>query len=204
MQSQVQRIGVFGGTFDPIHLGHLRAAKAACDRLKLDRLIWVPNRRSPLRLEENRTPAHHRVAMLESAVGDEPGFEVSDIEAEREGPSYLVETLEALRRGQPDAEWVFLMGADSLDTFDRWVRVEDIVSMVQVCVMPRPGGEAERKFTDLEVRAPELAKKVQLLEGPHTDISASEVRHRIQTGQPITDWVPTLVSEYISEHKLYV
>lgn len=203
MQSQVQRIGVFGGTFDPIHLGHIRAAKAACEGLKLDRLIWVPNRRSPLRLDEDRTPAHHRVAMLERAVGDEAGFEVSDSETKREGPSYLIDTLETLIKEQPEAECFFLMGADSLDTFDRWVRVEDIVSMVQVCVMPRPGGEAERKLTDLEVRAPRLAQSIRLLDGPHTDISASEIRRRIQAGQPITDLVPKSVWDYIREHTLY-
>ena len=203
MSRKEMQIGVFGGTFDPIHRGHLDAARAACGFLNLDRLIWVPNRQSPLRLGEDRTPGSHRLAMVECAIAGDERFEVSDLEVKREGPSYLIDTLEALKKQHPKAEWHFLMGMDSLDTFDRWVRVEDIVKMVKVWVMPRPGGEAQRVVTHLEERAPHLAKEVHLLEGPQLDISATEIRKRIEKGHPITDLVPSEVSEYISEHNLY-
>jgi nicotinate-nucleotide adenylyltransferase len=203
MQRQVSRIGVFGGTFDPVHLGHLRAARAAFEWLGLNRLIWVPNRTSPLRQDEDRTPGEHRLAMVGAAVEDEKGFEVSDIEVRRPGPSYLVDTLETLRAGAPEADWHFLMGMDSLDTFDRWVRVKDIVAMVRVWVMPRPGGEAEQVLADLETRAAYLSDRIRILPGPLLDISATEIRQRVRAGDSITDLVPEAVAEYVDAHGLY-
>jgi nicotinate-nucleotide adenylyltransferase len=203
MKAQEQRIGVYGGTFDPVHLGHLRAARAAYDHLQLDRLIWVPNHHSPLRMHENRTSGTHRLAMVQAAVEGEAGFEVSDIEVTREGPSYLIDTLEELRSHAPEADWHFLMGLDSLDTFDRWVRVNEIVALVRVWVMPRPGEEAEQALADLEARAPKLSGRIQILPGPLVDISASEIRERVQAGEDITDLVPAAVAGYVQTHGLY-
>lgn len=203
MQKRASHIGVFGGTFDPVHLGHVRAALAAFEALELDRLIWVPNHQSPLRLEEKRTPGHHRLAMLERAVKDMDGFELSDVELRREGPSYLIDTLETLRAERPEAEWHFLMGMDSLHTFDRWVRVEEIVTATRVWVMPRPGGEAQKVLSALEARAPGLRGKIRLLAGPTIDISATDIRERIKSGESIEHLVPKAVANYIREQKLY-
>ena len=203
MQEQANRIGVFGGTFDPVHRGHIEASKAAFRTLGLDRLIWVPNHQSPLRMSEKRTPARHRLAMLRLAVGDVENVDVSTIEMNREGPSYLIDTLKSLQSQIPQAAWVFLMGADSLDTFDRWVQVKEIVERAEVWVMPRPGGEAEEKVSKLEARAPHLSGCVQVLEGPHLDISATKIREKATKDDCIEDLVPPAVAAYIREHGLY-
>jgi len=204
MNGQAERLGVFGGTFNPVHHGHLIAARYAAETLKLDRVLLVPNARSPLRREEVLVPAKLRLAMVDRAVRDEPGLEACDLEVRRKGVSYLVDTLEALRRAFPDAGLCFLMGADSLDTFDRWVRVEDIVRLAEVRVMPRPGADPRPALGALFKRAPGLAGGVRLVpEGPRIDISATEVRERVASGRSIRYLVPEGVEALIRGEGLY-
>ena len=204
MEQQGKRIGVFGGTFDPIHVGHVQAAQAAAASLSLDEMILVPNRQSPLRMGEDRTSTEDRMEMTRLAIRDLPGWSVSGIEAERDGPSYLVETLEAFRSDHPDATLVFLMGFDSLSTFDRWVRVEEIVNLAEVWVMPRPGKDGPQALAALEARAPALQGTVKLLEGPMNDISATGIREAVRAGEAIDHLVPPAVADYIKTRKLYL
>lgn len=204
MKETLEKIGLLGGTFNPIHHGHLIAARAAREALGLDRLLLMPNRRSPLRLEEALADADERLEMVRLAVAEEPGLEACDLEVIREGTSYLVETLSELQGLFPQAQLTFLMGVDSLETFDRWREAERIVQLARVMVLPRPGGKAEAALAALEKRAPVLKEKIALLgEGPHIDISATEIRERLRQGKSIRYLVPDAVGDYIKLNKIF-
>jgi len=204
MNSKAERVGVYGGTFNPIHHGHLLAAREAFEHLGLDRLLFLPNARSPLRQGEVLAPAEDRLEMLRLALAGEPGFEACDVEIRRGGTSYTVETLRVLRQDQPGVAWTFLMGADSLETFDRWVAAEEIVSLARVVALPRPGFNAVAALEALFQRAPALRGKVGLLEaGRRIDISATDIRQRAASGLSLRWLLPEAVASYIVEKSLY-
>jgi nicotinate-nucleotide adenylyltransferase len=205
MNQKAEQLGIMGGTFNPIHHGHLIVARAAKEALGLDRLLLMPNARSPLRMQEALADAKDRLEMVRLAVAEEPGLEACDLEVSREGTSYLVDTLAELRSIYPASELTFLMGVDSLDTFDRWREVDRIVTLAKIVVLPRPGGKAACTLADLEKRATALQGKIQLREaGPHIDISATEIRERLRQGKSIRYLVPDAVAEYISSTHLFV
>lgn len=201
-----QRIGVFGGTFDPVHFGHLVLAQDAFERLELDRLLLVPC----------RTPAHKsggafaapedRAAMLELAVEGDPRFEVSRVEFERDGPSYTIDTLLELRRRHPGARFSLLVGADTLLELHGWRRIGDLLALCEVASFPRPGTDlAGRSAADLGFADPELAARLwaRRVEGHRVDVSSTEVRMRLAEGLSIRYLVPDPVAMYIAEHRLY-
>ena len=205
MKEKAEQLGVFGGTFNPVHHGHLILAREAMERLKLDRLLLIPNYRSPLREGEVLAPAADRLAMLRLAVGDEPGLSVSELEVRRAGPSYTVETLEALKSMYPEAELTFLCGADSLNTLDRWVRIERILELARICVLSRPGTEADAAHAALIWRAPGVGNAVQVLSMTRMiDLSATEIRERAAAGQSIRWLVPESVRDYMHAQKLFI
>lgn len=204
MNQKAEQLGILGGTFNPIHHGHLIAARYARETLGLDRLLMMPNVQSPLRMDEKLAAAADRLEMVRLAVADEPGLEACDLEVRREGTSFLVETLVELLSLHPDASFTFLMGGDSLETFDRWREVEKIVALANVVVLPRPGGDVAGALRALEKRAPVLRDKVQLLpEGPHIDISATEIRARLRAGKSVRYLVPDRVEDYIRSHNVF-
>lgn len=199
-----EQLGIMGGTFNPIHHGHLIAARSAMEALDLDRLLLLPNVRSPLRMGEKLADAQDRFEMVRLAVADEPGLEACDLEIRRAGTSFLVDTLRELKELYPLAQLTFLMGVDSLETFDRWRDVNRIVEWVRVVVIPRPGGVASEALTALETRAPDLKGKIHLIStGPQIDISATEVRERLLQGKSIRYLVPDKVEDYIRTHKVF-
>lgn len=204
MNRKAERLGVFGGTFNPVHHGHLILAREAMEALKLDRLLMVPNYQSPLRAGEVLVPAEARLEMLRAAVGGEPKMEVCDLEVKRGGPSYTVETLEALSKENPGAEVFFFCGADSLTTLDRWERIERIVTLARVYVMTRPGTEAEGAHADLLRRAPAVGSAVRLLSMTRmVDLSATEIRDRVAAGKSVRWMVPEAVDRLIGERGYY-
>lgn len=195
MNAKVKRLGIYGGTFNPIHHGHLILAREAMELLELHRLLVVPNARSPLRLGEALTPADLRLELVRLALEGEPGMEACDLEIRRGGSSYTVETLETLSEQYPDMELIFLAGADSLDTLDRWVRVEQIVQLARVVILPRPGYSRTRALRELLLRAPHMAGKVEMLEtARRVDISSTEIRERMAAGRSIRWLVPDAVA----------
>lgn len=205
MKQKAEHWGVFGGTFNPVHHGHLILAREAMESLELDRMILVPNYRSPLREGEVLAPAEDRLEMLRRAVAGEPGMEVSDLEVRRGGTSFTVETLETLKREHPEIDLTFLCGADSLTTLDRWVRIERILEVARVCVLARPGTEAEAAHAGLARRAPQVAEKVQLIAMTRMlDLSATEIRERLAAGKSIRWLVPEAVGEYVRSKGLYI
>lgn len=204
METKAERVGVFGGTFNPVHHGHLLLARDALESLGLSRVILVPNRMSPLRVGETLAPASVRLEMLRAAVRGEDRLEVSDLEIRREGPSYTVETLREFSGLLPGARLVFLAGADSLATLDRWVRVDEIFTLAEVVVLPRPGEDVPAALAGLAARAPDIARQVRL--APVTrgiDLSATEIRNRVSRGLSIRWMVPGHVERLVKEHALY-
>lgn len=201
-----QRIGVFGGTFDPVHLGHLVLAQDAFERLELDRLLWVPCRTPPHKDGGALASPEDRAAMLELAVEGDPRFEVSRVELERAGPSYTIDTILALRERHPGARFVLLLGADTLLELHSWRQIGDLLDLCETAALPRPGSDlSDRTAADLGFADPELAERVwaHRVDGHLVDLSSTEIRMRLAEGLSIRYLVPDPVAMYIAEHRLY-
>lgn len=190
------RTGVLGGTFDPIHVGHLLLGEAAREELALDKVIFIPAGHQWRKEEVDReiAPAEHRLAMVRLAIAGNPAFEASSVEIEREGPSYSVDTLEALRAEMPDARLWFIAGADALVDMPHWHEVDRIFELATVVAAGRPGEEE---------RPGAFSERVTWLRMPEIEISSTMIRERVGSGRSIRYMVPDAVREYIAEHRLY-
>lgn len=195
--SRLRRLGIFGGTFDPPHLGHLALAEWAREELKLDRVLFVPTGTPPHK-RSARVGAAHRLAMTRRAVRGNTAFVVSTIETRRVGPSYTADTVAALARSHPGAELWLLMGADMYATFDSWVRPDEIASLATLAVALRPGAEAPRPS-----RAAKRGRGVRWLSNPALEVSSSAVRERARRGDSLRYLVPDAVARYAAKHRLY-
>jgi len=189
----VRSIGLLGGSFDPVHHGHLIAGRIAAEALGLDELRFVPAREQPFKEGRHGAPAADRAAMLDLAVAGAPGFAVERVELDRPGPSYTVDTLKALRARDPGAELTLLLGADAAAELDAWHRAEELPGLARIVVFGRPG--APMPATPLITGTVEV---------PAIEISATEIRARVRAGRPIRYWVPDAVAEYIARHRLYL
>lgn len=201
---ETQRIGILGGTFDPIHLGHLAIAEEARDRLDLDTVILIPAGRPWLKSGQQVTPADHRLAMVKLAVGDRQGLEVSTIEIDRPGPTYTVDTLAEMRRDLgSDVELYFIMGMDSIRELPRWREPERLFDMCTVIAVSRPDS-VDVSIADIEREFPAARGRIKTILGPMLDISATDIRTRIAEARSISDCVPPPVERYICENGLYL
>ncbi len=200
------RVGLFGGSFDPIHLGHLAVARAARAALRLDQVVFLPTARPPHKPGRELAPALARYAMAEIALLDEPGLLVSDAELALGRPVYSIETLERFRAERPADELVMIVGADSLALFDTWRRWEEILATTELGVVVRPGWE----WTHV---APTLAPALTAAIGrtrltwvsavPHP-ASATEIRRRLRSGEPLPDgWLDPRVLAFVTKYALY-
>ena len=197
------KLGIFGGTFDPIHAGHLIIAQEARVRLGLGRVVLVPTGQPWMKSAQPVSSAAHRLAMTRLAVAGDPGFSVSSLEVDRTGPTYTVDTLAQLRRDLPgEPEIYFIMGADSLEGLDRWKEPERLLRLCSLVVVSRPGNGAQR-VESVERRFPMSRGRVHMLGELNIGIQASEIRQRVAQGLPIRYWVPREVEEYVLEHGLY-
>ncbi len=200
------KLGILGGTFNPLHSGHLIVAQEAYLRLKLDKVIFIPAASPPHKLQEDLVEAKHRLRMVALTLRNDPRFLVSDMEIKRPGRSYTADTLEELRRKYgPGAEIYLIVGSDTLDEFPTWKDFPRIARAAQIVVMARPGYPLE-KIDDLktilgEDKVEEM--KGLMLSGPLIGISASEVRRRLARGDSVRYLVPRTVERYIKKHKLY-
>jgi nicotinate-nucleotide adenylyltransferase len=209
------RLGIFGGTFDPIHRGHLSMARSAVERFRLDRLLLVPAPQPPHKPDREITAWRHRYAMAVLASQDLDRVEVSDVEGSRPGPSFTVETLEHFRHQVgPQAGLFFLMGSDSLAELPLWKDHTRILDLAHVVVAPRPGIDRNEALSSL---GPEMAAHVVEDGGPGgrpaggifwldwepVDISGSEIRLRLAAGEELEDVVPAPVAAYISKYRVY-
>lgn len=196
------RIGVLGGTFDPIHHGHLILASELRAELSLDSVVLVPNARSPFKPGDTISSARHRRAMLELVVNDTPWLGLSTVELDRGGISYTVDTLRALRLAHATASIVFLMGADSLIDLHRWREPAEIVRLAEIGVAARPGTTVN--IDAIIDRFPEARGRVTVVPTPLIAISSTDIRFRVRMGRPIAFHVPPAVERYICEHRLYL
>lgn len=197
------KIGVLGGTFDPVHYGHLAIAEEARVRLALDTVLLVPARLQPLRQNERTTTPEHRAAMLERAIIGNPALALSRIEYERPGPSYTVDTMALLRERHPrGSEFFFILGMDALAELPNWKEPERLITLCRLVAFHRPGCDFDPR--NLFLRLPLLRERAIFLEGPRLDISSTELRRRVRNGLPIRYMVPDSVAEYIRSHRLYL
>ena len=200
--AQAARIGIYGGTFDPVHHGHLVAATEVQAALRLDRLVFMPAGRPPHKGAQEITPADQRVRMLELALAGRPHFALSALDLAADRPSYTAELLARLRDvWGAQHELFFVMGEDSLRDFSTWREPERIAALAQLAVVARPNVDAD---CDAVVRAvPGLAGRVHLVPIPQLDIASHDLRERVATGRPIAYQVPLAVEEYIAREGLY-
>jgi nicotinate-nucleotide adenylyltransferase len=197
-----ETIGIYGGTFDPPHLGHLILAAEALQQLQLNRLLWVLTPKPPHKPGRPITPLPHRLEMLRRAIADTPGFELSTIEMDRPGPHYTAQTLEILRGQFPAADLAFLVGGDSLRDLPRWYRPQDILAACRfIGVMRRPGDSIEPDTLDSIL--PGLGGKIRFVDAPRLEISSSTIRQRIASGGHFRYYLPASVYDYIQQNNLY-
>ena len=199
----VMKIGILGGTFDPIHRGHLAIAEEAKAKLELSEVYFVPAARTPLKEENNILPAEDRVEMVRLAIAGRPYFKLSMVEIDRPGVSYTVDTIARLKDTLgPENELFFIFGIDSLAQLPRWKEPARIIRMCRLVAFPRPGYSVPDPRS-LEKSIPGLSRRLIIMEKPLMDISATEIREKASHGLSISDLVPEPVAEYIKKHKLY-
>ncbi len=196
------RIGVIGGTFDPIHYGHLAAAEEARVRMDLERVLFVVAGVPPHKLDEEVTPVEHRLAMVSLAIASNPYFAISRVDVDRPGPSYTVDTISILQKhlGQ-DTEIYFIMGLDSLVELPTWHEPQRLIQLCRLLVVRRPRFEID--MAQLEASLPGISSQVEIMDMPEMDISSSELQERVRERLPIKYQVPEEVERYINDHELY-
>lgn len=200
-----RRIGVLGGTFNPIHLAHLIIAETAREQQKLDHILFMPAAIPPHKRDHEIADGKHRLEMVELAIAGNPSFSASDRELKRSGVSFTVDTLESLKAENSNAEYVWIIGADNVPDLPRWHRPLAILELAEIAVVQRlgsnlpPAGSLSPPFT------PEQAERIltNVIVMPLLEISSSEIRRRCREGKSIRYWTPAAVEAYIRHHALY-
>lgn len=190
-------IGIFGGSFNPPHVAHLIVAEFVREQFALDQILWIPNRQSPFKQQEELAPADDRLEMTRLVVAGNEAFEISELELRRSGMSYTVDTIRMLQNEHPAAQFHLIVGSDSLAGFEGWREPDEILRRVRLIVYPRPG--------HLDAAAPAgHGDSVLLADAPLLDVSSSLIRKRRQNGKTIRYMVTEPVMEYISHRRLYI
>jgi len=196
------KIGIFGGTFDPPHIGHLILASEAVHQLHLSRLLWVLAPDPPHKQEQPITPFPHRLEMLKRMIADNPMFEISRLEIDRAGPHYTIDTMRLLEIQEPEADIILLLGGDSLRDIPNWRRSAELVAAVsKIGVMRRPGDPFD--MPGLEAKIPGITEKVIFIDALLQNLSAHEIRRRVMSGEVYRYYVLPPVYEYIELNHLY-
>ena len=190
----LNKLGIFGGGFDPIHIGHLVEAQYAAEELGLDKLLFIPTGDHPLKPQS--ASSQDRLEMTRIAIEGNPFFELSDIETKRAGKSYTIDTLQQVKKLFSAKEHYLIVGIDNADTFHKWHRMDEILDMCKVVVL-------SRMMTDDYVLLPSLLEKITILDSPIIETSSTEIRERLEDGKSIHYLVPDKVREYIDTHGLY-
>ncbi len=196
-----QRIGVFGGTFDPPHYGHLILAQTAAEQLNLDHVLWVPAGLNPLKAGKNITSVAQRLRLVGAAISNNDMFSLCTVDTERPAPHYTIDTLRIIQTQYPNAELVFLMGGDSLASFARWRAPDEIINVAQLGVMRRPDDDIP--LAALTELLPALEQRLSWIDAPLIEISATNLRRRTAQNKTIRYYVPELVRLLITDFALY-
>jgi nicotinate-nucleotide adenylyltransferase len=197
-----RRVGVVGGTFDPIHIGHLLIAEEARVRLELEEVVFVPAAMPPHKLDKDITPVEHRLAMVELAIASNPHFTISRVDIDRFGPCYTVDTIAILKdEWGPQVDIYFIMGQDSLMEIVTWHKPQRLIRLCRIVALSRPGYRASIK--ELDALLPGAASRIYVLDSPELAIASTDIQRRVRQGLPIKYQVPQAVEEYIYAHGLY-
>ena len=191
----MRRIGLFGGSFDPVHLGHLLVAQAACEEQGLERIVFIPAARSPFKPESAPAPAPERLRLLRLALAGQTRFSIDTQEVERRGVSYTIDTVRAHHHQDPDSELYYLIGADHVALLPRWREAEALAAGVTFLVIPRPGHAPNTLPPPFRLRH---------LQGYPLSVSSSQIRSRVRDGKPIEHLTPPAVAEAIRNNRLYL
>lgn len=189
------RIGLYGGSFDPVHLGHLLVAQAALEEMALDRIVFLPAARSPFKPDTATAPGEVRMRMLRMALAGGTRFDVDDLELRRGGVSYTVDTVRAIAARHPGAELCWLIGADHVPTLPQWREAETLAGLVEFVVIPRPGEPAAGLPPPFRLRH---------LRGWPLRVSSSEIRQRVAAGRAVRHLLPAGVAEVVADERLYL
>lgn len=205
METKGKRIGLMGGSFDPIHYGHLVLAEEMRTRLSLDQVIFIPVGRAPHKHADKMTMPRQRYEMVMLATLDHPNFEVSSIEIDREGVTYSYETVSKIvRESSPEDKFFFIAGADTLMELESWRSVEALLKMVTFVGAARPGTDQAELLQKMEQLQQRYSACVKIEELPELDISSTDLRKRIALGQSVKYLMPETVVQYIVKHQLYL
>ncbi len=197
------KLGIFGGTFDPTHVGHLILAAEARDQLGLDRVIWVLTPDPPHKRLEDISQLEHRLVMVQMAIAGDPQFELSRVDIERPGPHLAVDTVNILRKQYPDADLYYLMGGDSLESLPQWYTPDAFLHILTgIGVMRRPGDEIN--LDSLIENLPELPEKLHFITAPLLEISAQQIRRRVRSHRAFRYYLTPEIYKYICAKKLYL
>jgi len=221
MNSELKRVGLLGGTFDPIHNGHLDLAAKTAQLFDLQEVLFIPVSQSPHKLDDKPTPSRHRVAMLKLALEQNASFSIELFEVEKGGVSYTIETLSRLKEKHPDWELFLILGADAFLLMDTWKSFTEIIKLCHVLVSTRPGVKLEvpdklgqmlgLKKTPLDnndlilpiTLKTTTEKTIRLYQTPTPNISSREIRHKVQAGKEVKNLLPLAVDHYIMHHRLF-
>jgi len=210
MRIPVQHVGLLGGSFDPVHIGHILAAQSVQQQLMLDEVVFLPAAQSPFK-PPPQVADHHRLAMLAQAIDGHSGLKLDDRELKHPGPSYTVHTLRALRAGQPQAHYYLIIGMDAWADFECWHAWQEIMQLCHVIVVTRPGYPApelsvewkkKQCLTISEIRS-EKVGKIMFLQVPAVTSASGDIRERLKQGLPVDEDLPASVGAYIREQQLY-
>lgn len=198
-----KRLGILGGTFDPVHNGHIYSAQAVYEHMQMEKVVFIPAYIAPHKVGQEFAPAEDRFKMTELATEDYPYFEVSDIELRRSGVSYTVDTVRELRQLYPEHELYFVIGADTIPQLHTWNRISELLDMVTFVAADRPGynqaiDEACRNLGAV------AREKIITLKTPEYSVSSTEIRQKVKSGNSLEGLVPPRVEEYIKKHRLYI
>lgn len=195
----MKKVGLLGGTFDPIHIGHVVAADQALYHLELDEVWFVPAKIPPHKMNNNITPANHRLEMVKRVVKQDNRFSFSAIELEMEGPSYTLSTIKLLNENYPDHQFYFIIGEDMIDYLPKWYGINELIHLVTFIGLERPG----YSYKPSNEYEKEIYDKVKIIPMPQLEISSSLIREWFKLGRRVRYLVPQPVEEYIREHQLY-
>jgi nicotinate-nucleotide adenylyltransferase len=203
MGLRVTTIGIYGGTFDPPHLGHLAAAQEALEAFGLERVLFVPSERNPLKLDDQISPTEHRLAMTALAVADNPTYELSYADIGGDGPSFTVDLLARLLHDLPvGTKLAFISGMDVLHELHRWRDPQRVLELARLIVVERPG-QVTLHPEDVDARIPGASRHISVVKTPGVAVSSTDLRQRVADGRSLRYLVPDSVAAYIREHGLY-
>jgi len=195
----MKKIGILGGTFDPIHIGHLVAADQALSFASLDEIWFMPAPNPPHKMALEITTINHRLEMVKKAVEMDPKYKLCTIELDRFGLSYTLDTMKELKMKYPDYQFFFIIGGDMIKYLPKWYGIEELITIVNFIGLDRPGYEYQATSS----KENDIIDQVKLIPMPQLDISSTQIRERVKAGRTIRYLVPNNVERYIRENKLY-